>query len=181
MFEYTLYYTVATDLKDVIPLRVQNHHALIEMMVLHRAGRVQNRQRTVGLRLERIVCAAMVQIVTQARHQQAQNLQIRDEPLHFARLHHGKHRLRDVQRVPPVVIFERPIVLSDAENPAAEDLGKRQWRMLVKICAICAIRIMALTSYGMWNCCTRLHCRNMRTVARHVSSSDSSKSAPHRN
>jgi hypothetical protein len=34
----------------------------------------------------------------------------------------------------------------------------------------------ALTSYGMWNCLTRLHCRNIRTVARHVSSSVKSKS-----
>lgn len=91
-------------------------------MVLHRAGRVQNRQRTVRLRLERIVRAAMVQIVAQARHQQTEYLQISDEPLHFARLHHGEHRLGDVQRVPPVVVLERPVVLANAEDPAAEDL-----------------------------------------------------------
>lgn len=29
----------------------------------------------------------------------------------------------------------------------------------------------------MWNCWTKLHCRNIRTVARHVSSSSRSKSA----
>jgi len=40
----------------------------------------------------------------------------------------------------------------------------------------CYLTREILTSYGMWNCLTRLHCRNIRTVARHVSSSDRSKS-----
>lgn len=91
-------------------------------MVLHRAGRVQNRQRTIGFRLERIVRAAMIQVVAQARDQQSEDLQIGDESLHFARLHHREHRLGDVEGVPPVVVFERPIILPDAEDPAAQNL-----------------------------------------------------------
>lgn len=93
-------------------------------MVLHGAGGVQDGQRAVGFRLECIVGAPVVQIVTQTRHQQAQNLQIRHEALHLARLHHGEHRLGHVQSVAPVVVLNGTVVFPHAQDPPAENLRK---------------------------------------------------------
>lgn len=61
-------------LEYVVAVAVQDHHALVEVMVFHRAGRVEYGQRRFGLRLERVVRAPVVEIVTQARHQQPQDL-----------------------------------------------------------------------------------------------------------
>jgi len=61
-------------LEYVVAVAVQDHHALVEVMVFHRAGRVQDGQRRLGLRLERVVRAPVIEIVTQARHQQSQDL-----------------------------------------------------------------------------------------------------------
>lgn len=53
-------------LKNIIALGAEYHDALIEMMVLHGTGRIQNGQWAGCFRLERIVCTAMVQVVAQA-------------------------------------------------------------------------------------------------------------------
>ena len=61
-------------LEDVVPLGAENHDALVEMVVLHRRRRVEEGQRRVHLRLERVVRAAMVEIVAEARHEEAEDL-----------------------------------------------------------------------------------------------------------
>jgi hypothetical protein len=53
------------DLENVVALGVEYHHALIEVVVLHRAGGVQDRQRRVGLYHERIVRPSVVEIMTE--------------------------------------------------------------------------------------------------------------------
>lgn len=92
------------------------------MVMFHCARRIQDRQRTIRFRLKRIVRAPMVQVVAQASHQQAQNLQIGDESFHFARFHNGEHRLGNIEAVPPIMVLEGSIVFADAENPAAQNL-----------------------------------------------------------
>jgi hypothetical protein len=89
------------------------------MVMLHRTRRVQYRQRALRFRLERIVRAPMVQIVTQAGHQQAEYLQIGHEPFHFASFEHCKHRLCHVQCVSPIMVFDRSIILPNAQYPSA--------------------------------------------------------------
>lgn len=61
-------------LEYVVAIAVQYHHALVEVMMFHRAGRVQNGQRRFGFRLKSVIRAPMVEIVTQTRHEQSQNL-----------------------------------------------------------------------------------------------------------
>ena len=70
---------VATNLKDVVPLRAEDHDALVEMVVLHRRRRVEEGQRRVHLRLERVVRAAMVEVVAETRHEEAEDLKDDDE------------------------------------------------------------------------------------------------------
>lgn len=65
-------------------------------MMFHRAGRVKDRQWRFGFRLERVVSAAVVQIVTKTGNQKPENLQIGHELFHLAGLQHRKHRLRDI-------------------------------------------------------------------------------------
>lgn len=64
-------------LEYVVAVAVQDHYALVEVMVFHRAGRVQYGQRRFGLRLERVVRAPVIEVVAQARHQQSEDL-VRD-------------------------------------------------------------------------------------------------------
>lgn len=116
---------VQTHLEDVVPLRVENHHALVKVMMLHCTRGVQNRQRAVRLALERVVRAPVVQIVAQAGHQQPQDLQIRHEAFHLTRFHHREHGLSYVERVAPVVVLDRTVVLPHAQNPPAEDLQEK--------------------------------------------------------
>lgn len=54
---------ITTYLKDIIALTIQNHDTLIEMVMLHCRSRVKNCERTLSLRLKRVICASMVQIV----------------------------------------------------------------------------------------------------------------------
>lgn len=65
---FAIFVVARTHLKYIVSFWIQYHDALIEMMVFHRAGRVQNGQRAGRFRLKRIIGAAMVQIVTQTRH-----------------------------------------------------------------------------------------------------------------
>lgn len=83
-------------LKYIISLRIENHYALIEVMVLHRASGVQNGQRGLRFGLECIVGATMIQVMAQTGHQQTQNLQICHKALHLSSFKHGEHRLGHV-------------------------------------------------------------------------------------
>ena len=69
-----MFTAVATNLKDVVPLRAEDHDALVEMVVLHRRRRVEEGQRRVHLRLERVVRAAVVEVVAETRHEEAEDL-----------------------------------------------------------------------------------------------------------
>ena len=62
------------NLKDIVSFRVEDHDALVEVVVLHGGGGVEDGQRRLHLRLERVVRTAVVQVVTQARHQQSEYL-----------------------------------------------------------------------------------------------------------
>ena len=66
-------------LKDVVALRAEDHDTLVEVVVLHGGGGVEDGERRVHLGLEGVVGAAVVQVVAQARHQQAKDLQAGDE------------------------------------------------------------------------------------------------------
>lgn len=66
LYDYHLEYVVA--------LGIEYHNTLIEMMMLHGAGGVEYSQWGLSFGLECIVGAAMIQIVAQAGHQQAQYL-----------------------------------------------------------------------------------------------------------
>ena len=61
-------------LEDVISLRAEDHDALVEMMVLHRRGGVEEGQGRVHLGLERVVRAPMVEVMAETRHQKAKDL-----------------------------------------------------------------------------------------------------------
>ena len=61
-------------LEYVVALAVEDHDALVEVVVLHGAGGVQHRQRAVAFRLERVVGAAVIQVVRQAGNHQTQHL-----------------------------------------------------------------------------------------------------------
>jgi hypothetical protein len=65
------------NLKDVVPFRVENHDALVEVVVLHGGGRVEDGQGRFHLRLERVVRPAVVQVVAKARDQQTEYLKIK--------------------------------------------------------------------------------------------------------
>lgn len=95
------------------------------MVMLHRAGRVQDGQRTVGFRLKCVVRAPVVEIVAEAGDEQAENFQIRHEAFHLAGFHHRKHGLGHVQCVAPVVILHWTVVLPHAQYPAAQDLQQQ--------------------------------------------------------
>lgn len=53
------------DLEYVVSLGVEYHNTLIEVVVLHGAGRVKDRQWRVRLYHERIVRPSMVEIMTE--------------------------------------------------------------------------------------------------------------------
>ncbi len=106
-------------LKDIVPLRAQDHDTLVEMMVLHCGGRVEDGQGRLDLGLESVIGSSVIQIVTKTSHQEAKDLEIHHEPVHLASLEHGEHGLADVERVPPIVIAHGAVVLLDAEDPPA--------------------------------------------------------------
>ena len=62
-------------LEYVVPFAVEYHDALVEMVVLHGAGRVQNGERWLSLCLKGIVGTSMVKIVTETGHKQPEDLQ----------------------------------------------------------------------------------------------------------
>ena len=66
-----------SSLEDVVALRAEDHDALVEVVVLHGGGGVEDGERRVHLGLEGVVGAAVVQVVAQARHQQPEDLQQR--------------------------------------------------------------------------------------------------------
>ncbi|EZA62799.1 hypothetical protein X777_07616 [Ooceraea biroi] len=47
----------------------------------------------------------MVQVVAETGYQKTEDLQIGHEPFHLASFQHREHRLRHVQRVPPIVML----------------------------------------------------------------------------
>ena len=67
--------TSLSSLKDVVALRAEDHDALVEVVVLHGGGGVEDGEGRVHLGLEGVVGAAVVQVVAQARHQQAEYLE----------------------------------------------------------------------------------------------------------
>lgn len=93
-------------------------------MVFHRTGAVENGQWTVGFRLKGIVRATMVQVMAETGDEQTEDFQVVHKPFHLPRFHHCKHCLGHVESMAPVVILHRPIVLLDAQYPAAKDLRK---------------------------------------------------------
>lgn len=74
-------------------------------MMFHCTRRVKYRQGRLGFRLESVVCASMIKIVTQTSNQEAQDLEVRHKLFHLASFQHRKHCLRNVQCVPPIVIL----------------------------------------------------------------------------
>ncbi len=63
--------------KYVVSGCVENHDAVIEVMLLHSGRRaVELRQRRVCLHLKHVVCAAMVQVVAQASNNHGQLLHV---------------------------------------------------------------------------------------------------------
>ena len=81
-------------LKDVVALRAEDHDALVEVVVLHGGGGVEDGERRVHLGLEGVVGAAVVQVVAQARHQQAEDLEGRCDVLTL-------NTLQKAEGVPP--------------------------------------------------------------------------------
>jgi len=67
-------------LKNIIAVRIQYHNALIEMMVLHGARRVQNCQRRFRLSLKSVISASVIQIVAKTSYEKPQHLQIVHKP-----------------------------------------------------------------------------------------------------
>lgn len=61
-------------LENIVALRAEDHDALIKMVMLHGRGRIQNGQRRLHLGLEGVVGTSVVQVVTEACHEQAQYL-----------------------------------------------------------------------------------------------------------
>ena len=96
-------------LKDVVAVRVQDHHALVEVVVLHRARRVEDGEGRFGFCLEGVVRAAVVEVVAETGDQEAHYLDVRHELLHLAGFQHREHRLADVERVTPVVVLYRSV------------------------------------------------------------------------
>ena len=64
-------------MEDVVSLAGEDHDALVEVVVLHGGGGVEDGERRVHLGLEGVVGAAVVQVVAQARHQQPEYLEER--------------------------------------------------------------------------------------------------------
>lgn len=64
--------------QDLVPLGVEYHEALVKVVVLHRRGGVEPRQRRAGLYLEGVVGAAVVQIVAEASDHQRETLDLEE-------------------------------------------------------------------------------------------------------
>lgn len=62
--------TKPTYLENVIAVCVEYHNALVEVVVLHGTRAVKNSQGRFSLSLEGIIRAPMVQVVTEAGHEQ---------------------------------------------------------------------------------------------------------------
>ena len=62
-------------LENVISSRVEYHDALVEVVVLHGGGWVEDGQGRHHFGLEGVVGAPVVKVVAQAGHQQSENLQ----------------------------------------------------------------------------------------------------------
>jgi hypothetical protein len=58
------------------------------------------------------------------------NLKLGHKSIEFPGFQDGEHRLTDVERVTPVVVFDRPIILLDAQNPTTQDLQIKRHRHL---------------------------------------------------
>jgi hypothetical protein len=61
-------------LEYVVPFAVENHDALVKMVVLHGTGLVQNGERGLCLCLKGVVGPSVIQIVAETGHKQPQDL-----------------------------------------------------------------------------------------------------------
>lgn len=114
--------TKPTYLEYIIAVCIEDHDALIKVVMFHGTRGVQNGQRRLGFRLEGVVRASVVQVVAQTSHEKSQHLEVAHEALHLPGFEHGEHGLGDVECVSPVVVFDRAIVFLHAEDPSTEDL-----------------------------------------------------------
>ena len=64
--------------------------------------------------------------MTEAGHEEPEHLEVVHEPVHLPGLEHGEHGLTDVEGVPPVVVFDWPVILFDAQSPSADNLEKTE-------------------------------------------------------
>lgn len=76
--------------QELIAGRVQDHQALIEMVVFHRGRRVQLGERRRRFDLERIVGTSVVQVVTEAGDHQRQTLDLAEDVPPLRRLDQGQ-------------------------------------------------------------------------------------------
>lgn len=53
----------STHLENIIAFTIQNHDALVKMVMFHRGRRIQNRQWTLSFRLERVIRPSMVEVM----------------------------------------------------------------------------------------------------------------------
>lgn len=123
VFNDTMYSTwFSSHLKYIIPFRAQYHDALIEMMMFHGAGRVQNGQWASCFCLKWIVCTTMVKIMTQTCYKQSKYFQLSHKSLHFSGFHHCKHGLGDIECMSPIMVFNRTVIFLNAQYPTAQHL-----------------------------------------------------------
>ena len=65
--------------EDLVSLGVEYHEALVEVVVLHRRGRVELGQARARLDLEGVVRAPVVEVVAQAGNHQGEALHLQDK------------------------------------------------------------------------------------------------------
>ena len=121
--------------QDLIAVAVEQHDALVEVVVLHGGGGVQPGQTVAGLDLVAVVGSPVVEVMTEAgdHHGQTLNLskllppgRVGDDGEHqlksrLVRKDHwdvGSH-LADVEGVSPVVVGDTPVVAADRAEPPA--------------------------------------------------------------
>ena len=71
-----------------------------------------------------VIGASVIQIMTKTSYKKTKDLEVLHEPVHLASLEHGEHCLTHVERVPPVVILDRSVVLLHTQSPSTYNLIK---------------------------------------------------------
>lgn len=116
-----------TYLEYIIAVGIQNHDALIEMVMLHSAGGIQYRQWRLSFGLESVIRSPVIQIVTKTGDQETQYLEIRHEPFHFSSFEHCKHGLGYIQGMSPVMVLYWSVILLHAQHPTTKNLREIQY------------------------------------------------------